>query len=160
MKQKPASVYNYVCTVPNCSSTCSVRLSTVHVLIAILFPWIQLIRCSRCTHPYLFHIHASLLQSQRNISRVVGYATDKPPWFAADYANRRSSGSLSTHVVEAIWLLEQSHTGMEEKGVSQEQLGNIRGSLERMKRVLELLGKATEVVQKGLRKFKWTFTGE
>jgi len=44
-------------------------------------------------------------------------------------------------VEEAIRLLEQSHMYMEENGVSQEQLKNMRGGLERMKE-LDLLGKA------------------
>ena len=43
---------------------------------------------------------------------------------------------------------------MKESGVSQEQLENMRDSLERMKKELDLLGKATEMVRKGVRKTK------
>jgi len=56
-------------------------------------------------------------------------------------------------VEEAIRLLEQNHMYMEENGVSQEQLENMRGSLERMKE-LGLLGKAMKMVRKGVPKTK------
>jgi len=62
-------------------------------------------------------------------------------------------------VEEATRLLEQNHTYMEESGVSQKQLENMRGSLGRMKKQLDLLGKATKVVRKGVRKTKRIFIG-
>jgi len=60
-------------------------------------------------------------------------------------------------VEEAIRLLEQNLMYMEENGVSQEQLENMRGSLERMKE-LDLLGKAMKMVRKGVRKTKRTLS--
>jgi len=48
---------------------------------------------------------------------------------------------------------------MKESGVSQEQLENMRGSLGRMRKQLDLLGKATKVVRKGVRKIKRIFIG-
>ena len=56
--------------------------------------------------------------------------------------------------MKAILLLEQNCMHMEENGVSREQLENMYGSLERMKRKLDLLRNAREVVQKGVRKTK------
>ena len=88
------------------------------------------------------------------------YPTDKPPLLAEDNADRSSSGSLSVHVEEAIWLLEQNRVRMEENGVSRKQLENMKGSLERMKRELDLLGKVTGVVRKGVRKTKRILIGD
>ena len=90
----------------------------------------------------------------------MGCPTDKPPSLAEDYAGRSSSGNLSAHVEEAIWLLEQNRMHMEKNGVSQKQLENMRGSLERMKRGLDLLGKVTGVVRKGVRKAKRVSIGD
>ncbi len=159
-QQEPGTDCNYFCTVPNCSSTCSTRPFPVYVLVAILLPWVQLVQCSRCAHPYLFHVHGPRLRSQRNIGNVMGYPTDKPPPFAEDSAGRPSSGSLSAHVEEAIRLLERNHTYMEDNGVSQKQLESMQGSLERMKRGLDLLGKATRIVRKGVRQTKRIFIGD
>ena len=156
-KQMPGTDRNYFCTVPNCSSTCSTRLYPIYVLVSILLPWIQLVRCSRCAHPYLFHVYTPRLRSRRNIGNVMDCTTDKPPPFAEDYAGRPALGSLSAHVEEAIRLLERSHTHMEDNGVSQKQLENMQVSLERMKRGLGLLGKATGIVRKGVRKTKRIF---
>ena len=85
------------------------------------------------------------------------HATDEPPRLAENHTARWPSGSLSAHVEEAIWLLEQNHVYMEENGVSQEQLENMRSSLERMKRGLDLLKKPTEIVRKGVQKTKRIF---
>ena len=100
-------------------------------------------RCSKCTHPHLFHV-------QVNNNSAIGHAKNKPPRPAEGHAGRRPSGRLSAHVEEATRLLEQNHMYMEENGVSQEQLENMRGSLGRMKKQLGLLGKATGVVRKGV----------
>jgi len=125
------------------------------MLVAIPLPWIQLVRCSRCTHLRLFHVDAQPLPSQANNRSAIDHTKNKPPPRPAeDHAGRWPSGSLSAHVEEAIWLLEQNRMYMKESGVSQEQLENMRDSLERMKKELDLLGKATEMVRKGVRKTK------
>ena len=89
----------------------------------------------------------------------MGYPTDKPP-LAEDTASRSSSGSLSAHVEEAIRLLERNRMHMEKNGVSRKQLDNMQGSLERMKRELDLLGKVTGVVRKGVQKTKRILIGD
>ena len=145
---------DYPCTVPNCSSTCSIRLSTFHALIAILIPWIQLVLCSRCAHPYLFHVHTSRPQGQRDLSHNT---TDEFPQSEEDYTGPWPSWSLAARVERAIRLLEHGHKNMEEKGVTQQQLEGMRHSLERMKRRLDLLRKAREKVRAGIRKIKRIF---
>jgi len=137
-KQKPMSNPNHLCTVPNCHSSCSRQLSPVHVLIGKLLPWVQLVRCPECTHPYLFHCR---LRNQRAFSHAIGSTTDDPPRLSGEYAGRWPSGSFSTRVERATGLLEQDGKDMGVKGVSPEQLGNMRGSLERVKRTLDLLRK-------------------
>jgi len=137
-KQKPRSDLNHLCTVPNCHLTCSRQPSAVYVLTRKLLPWIQLVRCPECTHPYLFHCR---LRSQGAISHAIGNAPDDPPRFAGEYAGRWPSGSFSATVERATLLLEQDGKDMEVKGVSPEQLGNMRSSLGRVKRTLDLLRK-------------------
>jgi len=117
------------------------------------------VRCSNCTHPYLFHVHAPPLSSQGNNDSAIGHARNKPPRPAEGNAGRSPSGRLSAHVEEATRLLEQNRMYMKESGVSQEQLENMRGSLGRMKKQLDLLEKATKVVRKGVRKTKRVFIG-
>lgn len=143
-QQKSPSNCNYFCAVPNCYSNCFIRLSPIHVLAASLLPWLQLVQCSRCAHPYWFHVHVSRLQSQRDVSHN----------FTDDYAGRWPSWSLPTRVERAIRLLDRSHTDMEEKGVSREQLTSMQRSLEQMKWGLDLLRKAKEKVREGIRKVK------
>src|SRR6266404_8308615 len=53
-RQQPASTLNYLCTAPNCYSTCGVDHSVGGVL--FLFPR-QFSLCSRCKHPHLSHFH-------------------------------------------------------------------------------------------------------
>jgi len=129
---------HHLCTVPNCHSSCSRQLPPVYDLIGKLLPWVQLVRCPECTHPYLFHCR---LWSQGAISHTISNATDDPPRLAGEYAGRWPSGSFSVLVERAARLLEQDSKDMEVKGVSPEQLENMRGSLRRMKRALVLLRK-------------------
>lgn len=53
-EQQPRSTRNYLCSTPNCYSTCGVEHSIGRVL--SLFPR-QLGSCSECKHPHLFHYH-------------------------------------------------------------------------------------------------------
>ena len=59
--------------------------------------------------------------------------------FAKDYAGPWPSRSPSARLEKAVRLLEQNRGHMAENGVSQEQLENMRCSLERMKKQLDLL---------------------
>ena len=153
-KQMPASDDNYFCIVPNCSSYCSIRLSPIYVLVTIVLPWLQLVLCSRCAHPYLFHVRVPRFQRQRDLNHNVA---DEPPPSADDNAGPWPSGGLSTRVERAIQLLEQSQTDMEEKGVSRKQLGSMQRSLKHMKWGLDLPRKAKEKVWEGIRKVKQVF---
>ena len=131
------------------------QLSPVYVLVTIVLPWLQLVLCSRCAHPYLFHVHVSRSQRQRDL---IHNATDEPPRSADDYAGPWASGGLSTRVERAIQLLEQSHTDMEEKGVSRKQLGSMQRNLKQVKWVLDLSRKIKKKVWKGIRNVKQVFS--
>lgn len=150
-KQELSSDRNYFCTVPNCRSACSIQLPAVYVMVKKLVPWIQLVLCSRCKHPYLFHVHAPRLRSQRDLAGVAHNATDEIPQLGENDAGPWPSWSLSARVERAIRLLEQHHTVMEEKGATREQLEIMQRILEQMKRRLDLLRKAKKKVQKGIR---------
>ena len=127
-------------------------MPVVYVMIRGLIPWVQLVLCSKCKHPYLFHVHAARLRSQRDLERVTNNATDEIPPLREDFAGAWPSWSLSGRVARAILLLEQRRTDMEENGVSQEQLATMQRSLEQMRRRLDLLRNVKEKVQKGIRK--------
>ena len=150
--QTPATDRNHLCTVPKCHSTCSTQLPAVYMMAKGLLPWIQLVLCSRCKHPYLFHVHVARLQSQRDLRHVTDNATNEISPFGEDYARAWPSWSLSARVAKAIRLLEQNRTDMEEKGVNQEQLAIMQRGLEQMKRRLDLLRNVEEKVRKGIRK--------
>jgi len=145
---------NYSCIVPNCSSACSLRRNRVFLLILFLLPWLQFVLCSRCAHPYLFHVHVSRLQRQSDLTHN---AANELPQSADDYALAWPLGGLSARVERAIRLLEQKRTDMEEKGVCREQLGSIQRSLVQMKGRLDLLRKVKETLWEGLRKVKQVF---
>ena len=187
-KQQPASTLNYLCTAPNCYSTCDVDRSVGSVL--SLFPW-QFSSCPKCNHPHWCHYHlrstwaqveeaqatvddnmkkqwegakdekaktAALVATSKraleDLNRVTDDALDELAGWATEYARLSLSGSFSAPLEKAIRLLEQRCRGMEEKGVSLEQLAKVRKSLEQMKERLDLLGKAKEKVREGARKFE------
>ena len=151
-KPRLASDRNYHCTVPNCHRDCSIQLPTVYVMVMGLIPWIQLVLCSKCKHPYLFHVHVPRLQSQRDLRRVTHNATDEMPRSGEDDAGPWPSWGLSARVERAIRLLDQRHTEMEEKGVSQEQQEIMQRSLEQMRRRLDLPRRVKQKVRKGIQK--------
>jgi hypothetical protein len=59
-----------------------------------------------------------------------------------DYAGLSLSGSFSAQVEKAVRLLEQKYAAMQEQGADQDQIRRIEGSLDVMRRKLELLRKA------------------
>jgi chaperonin cofactor prefoldin len=79
-----------------------------------------------------------------DLSRVMNDAMDELARLAEDYACLSLSGSFLAPLEKAIRLLEQRCKGMEEKGVSPEQLERMHGSVEQMKGKLNLLIKAKE----------------
>lgn len=134
-------------------------LYLVCVLVAILLPCVQFVQCSssKCANPDLFHFHTYRARSRRDLPCAADNITNELPWIADDHGDRWSYGSVSTRLEKAIWLLGQSRKGIEEKGVSQEQLENLRRSLEQVKRTLDLMGVAKEKVWEGIQKAKWVF---
>jgi len=63
-EQQPDSTRNYLCTTPNCYTTCGMRHSVGQVL--SLFPR-QLASCSECGHLHLshYHLYAKWVQVKR-----------------------------------------------------------------------------------------------
>ena len=68
---------------------------------------------------------------------------------ADEYAGLSLSGSFSGPLEKAIRLLEMHCKNMEEQGVSRDQLDKMRGSVEMMKKRLDLLKDAKEKRTKG-----------
>lgn len=81
-----------------------------------------------------------------DLSHAMDKAMDELAQFAEDYACLSLSGCFSAPLEKAIRLLEQRCKGMEEKGVAPEQLEKMHGSLEQLKRRLDVLRKAKEKV--------------
>ena len=73
-----------------------------------------------------------------DLNRIMDNAVDELAGLAAEYTRLSLSGTFLYGLGRAIWLLEWRCRGMEEKGVSQEQVAKMRKSLEQMK--LTLLG--------------------
>jgi hypothetical protein len=155
--RKPASNHNkFFTAVSNFYSACSMQLYPVCVLVAILIHWIHLL-CSQYADRYLFRVHTYRARSQRDIFYAVDNTTDELPRFAEDHAGRWLSGSVLVRLEIAVSLLEQNGKDTEEKGVSHEQLENMRRGLEQVKRTLELMRVAKEKVWEGIQKVKRIF---
>jgi len=132
VKPKAASSYNKLRTsVSNFYSTCSIRL---HVLCG-----------SRSSYvPVLSHFRTRGL---RDLDYSACTTMDVLPWFAEGHTGRWEG---------AIWLVEQSRKDIEDKGVGQEPLDNMRHSLEQVKRTPNLV-KVARKVWKGILKVKRIF---
>jgi hypothetical protein len=178
-KQRATSTRNYLCTKPNCYSTCGVEHSVGRVL--LLVP-MQLVSCSTCHHSHWFHFHlrSEWVQEQEtqvsvddnmriqweaakggkektealvatskgaldDLSRAMDKAMKDLARLAEEYASLSLSGCFSAPLEKAIRLLEQRCKGMEEKGVSLDQLEKMERSLEQMKGRLDLLRKAKDM---------------
>jgi len=90
-----------------------------------------------------------------DLSHAMGEAMEELTQLAGDYACLSLSGCFSAPLEKATRLLEQRCKGMEEKGVSPEQLETMRSSLEQMKGRLDLLRKAKEKVVVTTAKEAW-----
>jgi len=64
------------------------------------------------------------------------------------YARLSLSGRFSAQVESAVRLLEQSYCGLVSNGVGQDHLQRVKGSLDNMKRKLDVLNLAKENAQK------------
>jgi hypothetical protein len=81
------------------------------------------------------------------LDQVIDNATKDLAQLVEDYAGLSLSGSFSAQVKSAVRLLEQKYKAMETKGVSQEQLEKVKGSLDVMKKKLVLLEAAKMMAQ-------------
>jgi hypothetical protein len=86
-------------------------------------------------------------QALRDLNQVIDNATNELAQLASDYAGLSLSGSFSAQMEKAVRLLKQSYTGMEEKGVGQDQLQKVKESLDQMQKKLDLLKKANQKTQ-------------
>ena len=88
---------------------------------------------------------ALLAGSQRtldSLSSTVEAGMDALEELQEEYARLSLSGSFSGPLEKAIRLLELHFRNMEQKGVSGDQLEKLRGSVEEMKKRLNVLKKA------------------
>ena len=77
-----------------------------------------------------------------DFSHAMDDAMNELTQLAEDYAWLSLSGCFSAPLEKAARLLEQRCNGMEEKGVSPEQLERMHGSLEKIRERLDLLRRA------------------
>jgi len=83
-----------------------------------------------------------------DLDQIINRATSDLAQQVERYAHLSLSGSFSAQVGSAVRLLEQNYIGLEKKGVSQDHLKRVKGSLDNMKRKLELLNNAKESARK------------
>ena len=159
-QQQPASSLNYLCTTRDCYSNChsSPYFAPIWRLLRL--------RCGECAHSHLSHHHthhgwvqvidAQSLVDDGTMERW-GAATDDLERAVQDYAGQPLPGFFSARVEKIIRLLEESYKDMEKKGVSQAQLEKIRGSVDVMKRKLDLLREAKDTTpkEKAKKRFWW-----
>jgi len=132
VKPKAPSSYNKLRTsVSNFYSTCSIRL---HVFYGSRSSYVPVLSRFRT-------------RTRRDLNYSAGTTMDELPWFAEGHTGRWEG---------AIGLVEQSRKDKEEKGVGQEQLENIRHSLEQVKTTPNLV-KLANKVWKGIQKVKRIF---
>ena len=91
-------------------------------------------------------IEALVAASERTLDDTMDEGMDELVRAADEYAGLSLSGSFSGPLEKAIRLLELHYKSMEEQGVSRDQLDKMRGSVETMKKRLDLLRKAKEKV--------------
>ena len=81
-------------------------------------------------------------QALRDLNRIINTATNDLVQQVERYARLSLSWSFSAQVASAVRLLEQSYVGLEQKSIGQDQLQNVKNSLSRMEKKLELLNSA------------------
>ncbi len=79
-----------------------------------------------------------------DLSYAMDEGMDELARLAEEYAALSLSGCFSGPLEKTIRLLEQVYESMEEKGVSRDKLEKVRGSLEDMRKRLDVLRKAKE----------------
>ena len=152
-KQRPASNHDFLCTAPDCSTTCSPQPPLIYTWIKNMIPWLQFARRSKCAHPHLHHCHTG---SQRDLEPIRRDAVTDPPWSVEDPADPLPSVSPSTRVAEAAQPPKEGNPDTEEKEICQNQLECMRNSSEQK---ADLLGKAKERLRQGIKKIKRIFSG-
>ena len=92
-KQQPSSTLNYLCTTPNCYSTCGVQHSVANVF--LLFPR-QFALCSNCKHPHSSHSHLRATWVRVHETRVSVDDNMRNQWEAAKHEKERINALLAT----------------------------------------------------------------
>ena len=92
-EQQPHSTRNYLCSTPNCYSTCGMEHSIGRVI--SLFPR-QLASCSECKHPHLFHYHLYSEWVQVQKTQVSVDDNIKTKWEAAKDEKEKAEALVST----------------------------------------------------------------
>ena len=92
-KQQPSSTLNYLCTTPNCHSTCGVGHSVAGVFQH--FPW-QFALCSECNHPHSSHFHLRSTWEQVYEARLSVDHNMRKQWEAAKDEKERIGALFAT----------------------------------------------------------------
>jgi len=83
-----------------------------------------------------------------DLHRIINGATGDLAGQVERYSRLSLSGRFSAQVESAVRLLEQNYCGLASKGVGQDHLQRVKGSLDNMRRRLEILNMAKENAQK------------
>ena len=81
-------------------------------------------------------------QALNDLNRIINTATNDLVQQVERYARLSLSGSFSGQVGSAVRLLEQGCIRLEQKSVGEDQLQNVKNSLSRMEKKLDLLNSA------------------
>jgi len=84
-----------------------------------------------------------------DLDQIINDATDDLVEQVERYAHLSLSGRFSTQVENAVRLLEQNYCELMSKGVGHDHLQRVKGSLDNMRRKLEILNMAKENARKG-----------
>jgi len=83
-----------------------------------------------------------------DLDQITNGATNDLARQVERYSRLSLSGRFTSQVDSAVRLLEQNYIGLEQKGVSQDHLQRVKGSLDSMKRKLGILNMAKENARK------------
>jgi len=84
-----------------------------------------------------------------DLDQIINGATGDLAEQVERYAHLSLSGRFSTQVESAVKLLELNYCGLVSKNVGQDHLQRVKGSLDKMRRKLEILNMARESVEIG-----------
>src|SRR5258706_9091361 len=145
--QERAPTLNYLCSKPNCYSTCS---KDDNIFCALLLLLVQPLRCDQCHHSHWSHFHARSMWAQKQEPRETVDDDMKKKWEAAKdekekiealaAASERTLGRLGSTIDEGMNELQR----LAEEYASLSLSGSFSGPLEKAIRLLELHCKSIE----------------